>query len=129
MTSIADARGQILIVYVWASWCEPCRRSFPHYQTLADRHPNDVVLLAVAVDPREQRKERLYAFLTAMHAKGSAVWDPVFPTRWGLPLIPEVILIDRQGVVRWIMTGLNPDGSDATWIADKLDELRRENVR
>jgi cytochrome c biogenesis protein CcmG/thiol:disulfide interchange protein DsbE len=125
--SLADARGKLVMVYFWASYCDPCKRSFPKYQAIPEKYPGDVVLLAVSADPPEQKEERLNAFLTAMNAKGSAVWDPQVPQTWPIPGVPTIVLIDRQGIVRAVFSGYTDRGPG--WIAERLDKLREAGTR
>lgn len=59
----ASHRGQWIVVNVWAPWCVPCLTELPELQSLAQSHP-DVVVLGLAVDstgPQVQRfVERLH---------------------------------------------------------------------
>ncbi len=45
--SLTDYRGKWVLVNFWASWCGPCRSEVPDLQELAQRHPNDIVILGV----------------------------------------------------------------------------------
>ena len=52
--TVADARGQVLFVNFWATWCPPCREEMPSMlqlgQELAARHPGKFRMVAVSVD-------------------------------------------------------------------------------
>ena len=46
--SLADLRGKVVLIPLWASWCEPCLAEMPTLQALAHRHgPQRLVVLAV----------------------------------------------------------------------------------
>ncbi len=49
----AQFAGQVVIVDFWATWCEPCRQSFPAYQRLADKYAGKLVIIGVSVDDDE----------------------------------------------------------------------------
>ena len=52
--TVADAKGQVLFVNFWATWCPPCREEMPSMlqlgQELAARHPGKFRMVAVSVD-------------------------------------------------------------------------------
>lgn len=47
---LSDLRGRIVIVSMWATWCDPCRAEMPTLESLAARYPKDLVVLAVSND-------------------------------------------------------------------------------
>ena len=46
--SFADTRGKVAIVDFWATWCDPCKESFPHYQALAEKYPGELVMIGIS---------------------------------------------------------------------------------
>jgi thiol-disulfide isomerase/thioredoxin len=52
--TVADARGQVVFVNFWATWCPPCREEMPSMlqlgRELAARHPGKFRMVAVSVD-------------------------------------------------------------------------------
>ena len=48
--SLAEAKGKVVIVDFWATYCDPCRKSFPKYQEMVDQFGGDLAVIAVSVD-------------------------------------------------------------------------------
>jgi thiol-disulfide isomerase/thioredoxin len=63
--SLAEARGQVVVVNFWATWCGPCTREIPSLvelgRTLAGRHPGKFRIVAVSVDEQVGAVERFFA--------------------------------------------------------------------
>jgi thiol-disulfide isomerase/thioredoxin len=54
--TLADWRGKIVVVNLWATWCEPCKKEMPTLAALADAYrAKDVAVLAISVDKPEDR--------------------------------------------------------------------------
>ena len=54
--SLADLRGKTVIVDFWATWCSPCKVSFPYLQKFWQQHQNDPKVALFAVDTKERIK-------------------------------------------------------------------------
>ena len=54
---LSDYRGKTVVLNFWASWCPPCRREMPDFQTLWEERgpsgPDDLVILAVNLLPED----------------------------------------------------------------------------
>lgn len=119
-TSLESLRGKIVYLDFWASWCGPCRLSFPQLESLrADLGVRGFEVLAVSVD---ENLEDALAFLEEHHVSYPVVWDPSgeSPAAWGILGMPTGYLIDRQGVVKLVHQGFRKgDG----------ERLRREILK
>lgn len=107
--TLTEARGKIVILDFWATWCGPCRKSFPKYQEILDRFPNDVAVLAVSVDDSEHTaKEKILGVARDAHVKFSILWDMHLrmEARYTMPNgLPAAFVIDRTGTVRSVHVG------------------------
>jgi len=99
----SDFDGRPTLVNFWATWCAPCVREMPLLQGLADRYPDQLNVVGIAIDePGEigEFVERLdidYPILIGT----SDVRET--QKRFGNPggMLPYSVLIDSRGIVRW----------------------------
>jgi thiol-disulfide isomerase/thioredoxin len=97
---LRDLRGQVVLLDFWASWCAPCRASFPWMNELQRQHGKDgLVVIGVNVD---KEPELAKAFLRATPAQFRIADDSSgdLATRFDLQAMPTSFLIDRHGQVR-----------------------------
>lgn len=93
-------RGKVVLLDFWASWCAPCRRSFPWMNAMQQRHAADgLVVLAVNVDHDRPLAD---AFLREVPVSFRLEYDPAgeLARRFQVQAMPTSFLIDRQGRVR-----------------------------
>lgn len=105
-------RGKVVLVDVWATWCEPCARSFPVYAELVRRHRADgFEVVAVSVD---ERVEDVRTWLEGKDFPFIVVHDPegTLPERMGLKTMPSAVVLDRDGRVVGAHAGFR-DGDEA----------------
>jgi len=113
--------GQVVLVDFWATWCGPCKASFPAYSELQkELSGRGFVLLAVSVDKtsgpyQEFVKHFSPAFSTARDGAQKLVGDVK------VPAMPTSYLIDRKGVLRSVHSGFHG--------AETVRALREEIIR
>jgi cytochrome c biogenesis protein CcmG, thiol:disulfide interchange protein DsbE len=111
--TLAAARGKVVILDFWGTYCGPCKQSFPKYQEIVDRYAGDVAVLAVSIDDPEQvQKDQLVAFANETHAKFAITWDKGHKAAktYGLDALtmPTSFVIDKSGTVRHLHVGFKP---------------------
>ncbi|HEY5079366.1 MAG TPA: TlpA disulfide reductase family protein [Opitutaceae bacterium] len=105
--------GKVVIVDFWASWCAPCKASFPEYSRLQAAYAaRGLVVVAVSVDESAGPYDAFLAkmkpaFATALDAKHALVSVVQVPT------MPTSYLLDRTGKVRFMHAGFHGDRSVA----------------
>ena len=102
-------RGQVVYVDFWASWCGPCKRSFPWMNELAQRYgASGLTVLAINVDKKREDADR---FLASMPAQFTVVYDATgsTPAAWAVKGMPSSYLIDRSGRVVLVEQGFRDE--------------------
>jgi len=100
-------RGKVVYVDFWASWCTPCRESFPWLSNLVSEYGSkDLVVIGVNVDQDHQLAEQ---FLRANFANFPIVYDPhgEIATTFKVEGMPSAVIIDRSGHVRYQHIGFS----------------------
>ncbi len=89
--------GHVVYVDFWASWCGPCRQSFPWMNQMQQRYGGQgLVILAVNVD--EQHEDALN-FLQQHPAGFRVIYDPkgLLASHYAIPGMPTTLVFDRKG--------------------------------
>ena len=103
--SLASLRGKVVYLDFWASWCGPCRLSFPQLEQIRQElGPRGFEILAVNVDEQERDALR---FLEELPVTYPVVRDGTgdTPGSYGILGTPTGYLIDREGIVRLVHQG------------------------
>jgi thiol-disulfide isomerase/thioredoxin len=97
--TLADWKGRVVLINLWATWCAPCRKEMPDLAQLQkDYGGDDFEVVAISVDLKGA--EASSAFLKEVSADNLALY--VEPTtrimkKLGAIGLPVTILIDREG--------------------------------
>ena len=106
--SLAQLKGKVIYLDFWASWCGPCRQSFPWMNEMQSKYaPKGLVIVAVNVDANTVDAKK---FLGEIPAKFEIAFDAkgLTPKIFGIKGMPTSYLIDRTGKVLSVHTGFNP---------------------
>jgi peroxiredoxin len=103
--SLSDLQGKIVILDFWASWCQPCRRSFPMMMNFYNKYKDkQVEILGISTDsnPEVWKKaivdegitwpQVIDESLTEKHSRNVA-------SLYAVPHLPLLVLVDQQGVI------------------------------
>jgi len=94
---LSDYRGQVVYLDFWASWCVPCRKSFPWMQQLQQKyHDQGLKIIAVNLDKQRALADK---FLQHFDVNFTIGFDEAGDSArtYGLKGMPSSYLIGRDG--------------------------------
>jgi thiol-disulfide isomerase/thioredoxin len=123
--TVPATNGKIVVVDFWASWCGPCKASFPALSRIAaDYAGREVVLVGVSVDEKPDDYTRfMKRFAPSFPALHDARQNLVRAVQ--VPTMPTTYIIDRKGRVRSVHTGFHGAASDRR-LRTEIDALLAE---
>jgi thiol-disulfide isomerase/thioredoxin len=116
--SLAAQKGKPVLMEVFASWCGVCKRSAPHLaEAWRAHHTDNVTFLAVSVDDDPAAASRVKA---DWHIPFDvAVDDGSVSKGYAISMLPTLIYIDENGLVRHSEVGAPSTSTVDDWIAER----------
>ena len=113
--ALSSYAGQVVLLDFWASWCGPCRKSFPFLEGMKSRYgPQGLAIVGLSL---EEDDEAVAAFLEEIPASFTIARDPSGRAgeAFGVVAMPTTFLIDRDGRI-----AARFEGGDAS-VHDKIE--------
>ena len=102
---LADTRGKIVYINLWATWCAACVQELPHFNALAQEKEDAVVLAIhspfVTVDPAGYLADKEYTIPFAVDSEDERLFKIVH----GSATLPQTIVLNRSGEVVYNKVG------------------------
>jgi thiol-disulfide isomerase/thioredoxin len=99
--------GKVILIDFWASWCGPCRQSFPWMNDMQAKYKEQgFEIIAINLD---NEQKQAFDFLTEIPANFTLGFDPegLSAEKMDVEAMPMSYLVDRQGRIRQRMLGFN----------------------
>jgi cytochrome c biogenesis protein CcmG/thiol:disulfide interchange protein DsbE len=99
VVDLAAYKGKVVYLDFWASWCGPCKLSFPWLNDMQARHgPRGLQVVAVNLDRQRALAD---AFLAQVPARFVVAFDPAGDSarRYAVQGMPSSVLIAADGLV------------------------------
>jgi thiol-disulfide isomerase/thioredoxin len=123
---LSKLRGKVVVLDFFAHWCVPCKRAFPELRDFYNRyHPQGFELVGVTSFygyyggerdlSADQEFARMERFVREMNVTWPVAFDKTksYEKTYGVSAIPQLVIIDRRGIVRMVQVGYEPAKKDA----------------
>ena len=103
---LADTRGKVVFINLWATYCGPCVHELPYFNDLYKEHGDDIAMLAVhssivTDDPAEFLKDKGWEIPFVVDTDDDQLWKIVN----GSSTLPQTIVLDKDGIVVYNQIG------------------------
>ncbi len=122
--SLAELKGQVVMINFWATWCGPCRQEMPLLEQIQARYePLGFTLVGINVEPDSAAAQE---WLAKVPVSFPILFDRKneVAESFGVEGMPSSVFIDRAGNVRYVHHGYRP-GDEAKY-ADMVRSLVKE---
>jgi peroxiredoxin len=134
--SLAELKDKVVILDFWATWCGPCKKSFPAMQMAVEKYKNDpdVKFLFIhtwetSKQPTEEAKafieSQKYNFHVLMDLKDPITKKNKVVESYGVTAIPAKFVIGKGGKIRFQLTGFSGDTAEAVDELSTMIELAK----
>jgi cytochrome c biogenesis protein CcmG, thiol:disulfide interchange protein DsbE len=121
--TLADYRGKVLMINVWATWCLPCRVEMPSIEALNKEYaPKGLKIVAVSIDD-PGTDSTIRAFVKQYGLTFEVLHDPQgkISEAYDITGYPETFIVGKDGVIRRkLMSATNWNAPEARALVDRL---------
>jgi peroxiredoxin len=111
--SLADFKGKVVLLDVWATWCGPCMQAIPQVQRVSEHFKDQPVAVVginrdkpsddVNTKVRKALDRKAITFFQAMDQSGGIAKS------LGVSALPTMFILDKEGVIRYVHVGSGPN--------------------
>lgn len=123
----ASLKGKLVYIDFWASWCVPCKQSFPWMNEMQAKYgERGLHVLGINVDAKQPDADK---FLAIVPAKFQVAFDPagITPKQFAVKAMPTSYLVDAEGRIVYAHSGFRESDQKAleAAIVAALDTMKK----
>ncbi len=119
---LADLRGKVVLLNLWASWCETCKEELPSIQNLINMEKNNNKLVFISVLYNDSPEKALAYMKTNGFAFPVLIDTGNIAGLYGITGVPETFIIDKKGTLKQRVVGpLQWDSPDVRTTLTRLE--------
>jgi thiol-disulfide isomerase/thioredoxin len=136
--ALSALKGKVLIIDFWATWCGPCKMSFPFLQKVYEKYQANENVVFLVVNTWERQKdydaqvanakkfieENKYTFPVLIDEKKDDQYDVV--GRYDVEGIPTKFILDKKGNIAWKTVGFDNGQAMIDEMTEEIDFLLSE---
>jgi len=105
--SLTEAKGKIVLLNFWATWCGPCRAEIADLVDLQKRYSGKLEIIALATDEDDPDEVRRFILRSGINYRVAMASDEVRRDYGGVAALPTSFVIDAEGRIVQKHVGLN----------------------
>ena len=137
--SLNDLRGKVVILDFWATWCGPCKKSFPAMALTQKKFKEDpdvrflfIHTWETAAEPQKDAQSYIegqhYDFEVLMDTKDPVTKKNKVVESYGVTGIPAKFIIDKNGHIRFQLAGFSGDTNESVEELSTMIQLVKDET-
>ena len=131
--TLSSLKGKVVVIDFWATWCGPCKASFPYLQKVCTKYKDNDNVVFLALDTWERQKDydatvaNAKKFIEENKYTFTVLIDEKFVDKYGVEGIPTKFIIDKKGNIAFKSVGFEgPDMEEE--LTQEIELLLGESV-
>jgi thiol-disulfide isomerase/thioredoxin len=128
--SLSELKGKVVILDFWATWCGPCKASFPYLQKVYEKYQNNPNVKILAINSWERQKdytaqlENAKSFMSSNKYTYPVLIDEksddqfIVIGKYEVEGIPTKFILDKKGIIAWKVVGFE----NGLYMIDEMTE-------
>lgn len=126
---LSDLKGKVVFIDYWATWCGPCKMSFPGLQKLYEKYKSNPRVAIMAVNVWEREKDRIQHVKKFLESNPSLQFPVYFDLtdavvgKYGVTGIPTKFILDLSGRIQFKEVGYTSEEQFLEDVSMKIEML------